>query len=123
MLPSWPLKCCAIYRKNIAPCASWNKIALTTHFYLIQILPANILKKDTQGSSINNLHVQSAKCKLKLGEHLLDHQAQNNTNGVTLSDYCAINRQCHDCKIDTVEKLIDKPQFDNFTVNDLIKLQ
>jgi hypothetical protein len=64
-----------------------------------------------------------AKRKLKLGEHLLDHQVQNSANKIDTTSDIPINRQCHHYKWEQTNNSSDECKFDDFTTNDLIKLQ
>jgi hypothetical protein len=64
-----------------------------------------------------------AKCRLQLGKHLLDHQAQNAANQINISEQPAINCQCHHYQCDNESDLISDNQFDDLTSKDLIKLQ
>jgi hypothetical protein len=64
-----------------------------------------------------------AKCKLQLGEHLLNHQAQNSTNKIDISNDTTINHQCQHNESDSLQTLINQAQFDDFTSKDLIDFQ
>jgi hypothetical protein len=63
-----------------------------------------------------------AKCKLKLGEHLLYHQGQHSANKIDTSSDNAIHKQCYNYKSAQTNNFSDKCNFDDCTTNNLIKL-
>jgi hypothetical protein len=64
-----------------------------------------------------------AKCKLKLGEHLLDHQVQHSANKIDTSSDNAIHKQCYNYKSAQTNNFNDKCKFNDFTTKDLSQLQ
>jgi hypothetical protein len=64
-----------------------------------------------------------AKCKLKLGKHLLDHQEHHSANKIDTNSDSAIHKQCYNYKRDHTNNFSDQDKFDEFTYNDLIKIQ
>jgi hypothetical protein len=65
-----------------------------------------------------------AKCKLQLGQHLIDNQAQNDTTNAQIStSSCSINCQCHNFEDNTTTDSTDAHKFDFFSSKELINLQ
>jgi hypothetical protein len=64
-----------------------------------------------------------AKCKLKLGEHLLDHHTLNSANKIDTNGESAIHKQCHNYKSDQTNNFSDQNKFDKLSSKDLIKIQ
>jgi DNA repair ATPase RecN len=62
-----------------------------------------------------------AKCKLKLGEHLLDHQAQHSAHTIDSKSDQAHHKQCFNYKGANYKS--DSTEFNQFNSTDLLKLQ
>lgn len=74
-------------------------------------------------SWVINKQLLCAKCKLQLGEHLLDHQAQNTTRQMKISEKRTINCQCHHYKCVNENNSMTDYLFGDLESKDLIKLQ
>jgi hypothetical protein len=70
-------------------------------------------------------HQQSAcaKCKLQLGQHLVDNQAQNGAAASKISSSTSIHQQCHNFDINQSHNQMDAQKFDSMSSAELIKLQ
>jgi hypothetical protein len=113
---------CDLSKKHCAMC-EWEQDCSDNPLLLDPVLTRQCITE--RCSWFINKQSMCAKCKLQLGEHLLNHQAQNNTNSIELSEHanCAINCQCNHYQSSNpkaTENLSDVQKFDNFTSKDLI---
>jgi hypothetical protein len=70
-----------------------------------------------------NKQSMCAKCKFQLGEHLIDHQAENSTNNNPISNNASISRQCQHFQSDPAQYLINPFPFQELNSQESIKLQ
>jgi len=64
-----------------------------------------------------------AKCKLQLGEHLINHQNDNTANNIDISENQSLGKQCHDFQSDAEPNSIHSFPFQEFNSKELIELQ
>jgi hypothetical protein len=64
-----------------------------------------------------------AKCKLQLGEHLINHQNTNSANKIDISEQLSLNKQCHHFQSEVTPVLINNFPFQEFNSQEFIELQ
>jgi hypothetical protein len=64
-----------------------------------------------------------SKCKLQLGQHLIDNQVQNDNATSNISSSGSIHQQCHEFNLKNSSSKKDAQNFDTISTAELIKLQ
>jgi hypothetical protein len=70
-----------------------------------------------------NKQSMCAKCKLQLGEHLINHQADNSANNIDISKEASLGKQCHHFTNELTPDSIDNFPFQELNLIELINLQ
>ncbi len=70
-----------------------------------------------------NKQSMCAKCKLQLGEHLINHQNDNTANKIDISEHQSLGKQCHDFNSDAEPNLINNFPFQEFNSKQLVVQQ
>jgi hypothetical protein len=87
---------CDLTKKHCSMC-KWEQDCSDNPLLLDPIFAHQFIKECQ--SWLINKQSMCAKCKLQLGEHLLNHQAQNSANKIDISNEAAINCQCQHYKV------------------------
>ena len=64
-----------------------------------------------------------AKCKLQLGEHLINHPNNNSAHKIDISENQSVGKQCHHFQSEKTTDLIDKFPFQELNSKELIEIQ